>query len=138
MVTMPVPRLISQDFWYCANTPPDNAVIALATQRPTVIVKDGLMLEAFTMSALSPVARMERPNLVFKNAYNFSMYKKCDEGFITKQLSYVLYQLVATTNGIFCHGKYGIAVKQVHLGSKSHDCNINGIESRIYNDSCQN
>ena len=26
------------------------------------------MLEAFTMSALSPVARMERPNLVFKNA----------------------------------------------------------------------
>lgn len=47
---------------------PDNAVIALATQRPTVIVKDGLMLEAFTMSALSPVARMERPNLVFKNA----------------------------------------------------------------------
>lgn len=33
-------------------------------------------------------------NLVFKNAYNFSMYKKCDEGFITKQLSYVLYQLV--------------------------------------------
>ena len=68
MVTIPVPRLISQDFWYCANTPPDNAVIALATQRPTVIVKDGLMLEAFTMSALSPVARMERPNLVFKNA----------------------------------------------------------------------
>lgn len=33
-------------------------------------------------------------NFVFKNAYNFSAYKKCSEVSITKQLSYILYQLV--------------------------------------------
>ncbi len=33
-------------------------------QRPTVMVKAGLMLDARTMAALSPVARMDRPSLV--------------------------------------------------------------------------
>ena len=32
--------------------------------RPTVMVKAGLMLEARTMAALSPVARMDRPSRV--------------------------------------------------------------------------
>ena len=61
---MPVPRLMSHDFWYCAKIPPDNAVMAPETQSPTVMVCFGLMLEAFTIAALSPVARIESPSLV--------------------------------------------------------------------------
>ena len=64
MVTIPVPTLISQLFWYCANRPPDSAHSAPEMHRPTVMVKAGLMLEARTMAALSPVARMDRPSLV--------------------------------------------------------------------------
>ena len=64
MVTMPVPTLISQLFWYCASSPPDSAHNAPDTHRPTVMVKAGLMLEARTMAALSPVARMESPSRV--------------------------------------------------------------------------
>ena len=41
--------------------------MALARQRPTVMVKLGLMEEARTMSLLSPVARMERPSRVPRN-----------------------------------------------------------------------
>lgn len=37
-------------------------------------------------------------NLVFKNAYIFSAYQECEESFITKQLSYILYQLVTGRN----------------------------------------
>lgn len=33
-------------------------------------------------------------NFIFQNAYAFSSYQKCEESFITKQLSYILYQLV--------------------------------------------
>ena len=67
IVTMPVPRLISQDFWYCASSPPESPVSALATHRPIVIIIPVLMLDARTISGLSPVARMESPSLVFKN-----------------------------------------------------------------------
>ena len=38
--------------------------MALATHRPTVMVKVGLMEDARTISALSPVARMDRPSRV--------------------------------------------------------------------------
>ncbi len=62
MVTMPVPTLISQLFWYCASSPPDSAHNAPDTHRPTVMVKAGVRLEARTMAALSPVARMESPS----------------------------------------------------------------------------
>ena len=64
MVTMPVPTLISQLFWYWASRPPDSAVSAPEMHRPTVMVKAGLMLDARTMAALSPVARMDRPSRV--------------------------------------------------------------------------
>ena len=68
MTTMPVPRLMSADFWYWASTAPDRAVMALAMHRPTVTVKAVLMELARTMSGLSPVARMERPSRVPRNA----------------------------------------------------------------------
>ena len=64
MVTMPVPTLMSQLFWYWASRPPDSAHSAPDTHRPTVMVKAGLMLEARTMAVLSPVARMDRPSRV--------------------------------------------------------------------------
>ena len=64
MVTMPVPTLMSLLFWYWASRPPERAVSAPEMHRPTVMVKAGLMLEARTMAALSPVARMERPSRV--------------------------------------------------------------------------
>ena len=41
--------------------------MALATQRPTVIVKAGLMEDARTIAGLSPVARIERPRVVLRN-----------------------------------------------------------------------
>ena len=66
MVTMPVPILMSQDFWYSPSRQPDRAVMALATHRPTMMVRAGLMEEAFTMSSLSPVARMDRPSRVWR------------------------------------------------------------------------
>ena len=40
--------------------------MAFATQSPIVIISLVLMLEALTISGLSPVARMESPSLVFK------------------------------------------------------------------------
>ena len=64
MVTMPVPTLMSQLFWYWASRPPERAVRAPEMHRPTVMVNAGLMLDARTMAALSPVARMERPSRV--------------------------------------------------------------------------
>lgn len=33
-------------------------------------------------------------SLIFQNAYVFSSYQKCEESFLTKQLSYILYQMV--------------------------------------------
>ena len=68
MTTTPVPRLRLLDIWYWASTPPARAVRPLARHRPTVMVKEGSMEEAETMSRLSPVARMERPSWVFKNS----------------------------------------------------------------------
>ena len=41
--------------------------MAFATQRPIVIISPVLILDALTISGLSPVARMESPSLVFKN-----------------------------------------------------------------------
>ena len=38
--------------------------MALATHRPTIMVRFGLMEDAFTISSLSPVARMDRPRRV--------------------------------------------------------------------------
>ena len=64
MVTIPVPTLMSQLFWYWASRPPDRAVSAPEMHRPTVMVKAGLMLDARTIAALSPVARMDRPRRV--------------------------------------------------------------------------
>ena len=64
MVTMPVPTLISLLFWYWASRPPESAVSAPEMHRPTVMVKAGLMLEALTIAALSPVARMDKPSRV--------------------------------------------------------------------------
>ncbi len=52
MVTMPVPTLISQLFWYCASRPPESAVRALEMHRPTVMVNAGLMVEARTISGV--------------------------------------------------------------------------------------
>ncbi len=46
---------------------PDRPVKALATQRPTMVVKTGLIDDERTMSGLFPVARMARPSFVFKN-----------------------------------------------------------------------
>ena len=62
--TMPVPLFTSAKVLYWATMAPDRPVMALATHRPTVMVKLGLMEEARTMSALSPVARMDRPSRV--------------------------------------------------------------------------
>ena len=53
--------------WYCASSPPESPVSALATHRPIVIIIPVLILDARTISGLSPVARMESPSLVFKN-----------------------------------------------------------------------
>src|SRR5699024_4431671 len=55
---------MSQLFWYWLWRAPARPVRALARQRPAVMVNPGLMLEARTMSALSPVARMDRPSRV--------------------------------------------------------------------------
>ena len=68
MMTMPVPRLMSAVFWYCASTAPLRAVMALDRHSPTVTVKAVLIEDARTMSGLSPVARMESPSRVFKNS----------------------------------------------------------------------
>ena len=35
MTTIPVPRLISAERWYCASTAPDSARAQWARQRPT-------------------------------------------------------------------------------------------------------
>lgn len=37
-------------------------------------------------------------DLVFRNAYNFAFYQKCSEESITKQLAYILYQMVTGRN----------------------------------------
>ena len=42
MVTIPVPMLMSQDFWYSPRRQPDRAVMALATHRPTIMVREGV------------------------------------------------------------------------------------------------
>ncbi len=68
--TIPVPPLTSAKVLDWATMAPDSPVMALATHRPTVIVKVGLMEEARTISALSPVARMDRPSRVPKNRYS--------------------------------------------------------------------
>ncbi len=65
---MPVPRFISHDFWYCTSMPPESAVSEPDIHKPTVIVNFGFMLDAFTIAALSPVARIESPSLVPRNA----------------------------------------------------------------------
>ena len=64
MVTMPVPMSMLTDFWDWARRQPESAVKELDTQRPTVVVKAGLMDEERTMSGLLPVARMARPSRV--------------------------------------------------------------------------
>ena len=68
MMTMPVPRLMSAVFWYCASTAPLRAVMALDRHSPTVTVKAVLIEDARTMSGLSPVARMDSPSRVFRNS----------------------------------------------------------------------
>ena len=55
------------DFCDWASRQPDRPVKALATQRPTMVVKTGLIDEERTISGLLPVARMARPSFVFKN-----------------------------------------------------------------------
>ena len=67
IVTIPVPRLMSQVLLYCAMRHPARPVMALATQRPTVIVNAGLIEDARTIAGLSPVARIERPRVVLRN-----------------------------------------------------------------------
>ena len=67
-VTMPVPRLMSQLLFTSPVRQPASPVRELATHSPTVMVKAGLMEEARTMSALSPVARMDRPSRVRKKS----------------------------------------------------------------------
>lgn len=66
IVTMPVPRLMSQNLLYSPIRQPASAVRAFARHRPIVMVTLGLMEEALTMSRLSPVARMESPSDVPK------------------------------------------------------------------------
>ena len=66
MVTMPLPMVTFTDFWLWARRHPDRAVKEEDMQRPTMVVKAGLMDEDFTMSGLSPVALMERPSLVLR------------------------------------------------------------------------
>ena len=72
IVTMPVPRLMSQNLLYSPIKQPDSAVRALARHRPIVMVAFGLMEEALTMSRLSPVARMDRPRDVPKKRMSTS------------------------------------------------------------------
>ena len=72
IVTMPVPRLMSQNLLYSPIRQPDSAVRALARHRPIVMVAFGLMEEALTMSRLSPVARMDRPRDVPKKRMSAS------------------------------------------------------------------
>ena len=67
MVTMPVPISMFTDFWLWASRQPDSPVKALEMQRPTMVVKAGLMEEERTMSGLLPVARMARPSRVRRN-----------------------------------------------------------------------
>ena len=64
---MPVPMSMLTDFWLWASRQPDRPVKALATHRPTMVVKVGLIEEERTMSGLSPVARMARPRRVRRN-----------------------------------------------------------------------
>lgn len=66
--TIPVPSVMSLNFWCWASRPPLSATSALAMHRPTVVVKAGLMEDAATMSRLSPVARMDRPSWVPRKA----------------------------------------------------------------------
>ena len=54
MVTMPEPMSILTDFCDWASRQPDSPVKALATQRPTMVVKTGLIDEERTMSGLLP------------------------------------------------------------------------------------
>ena len=68
-VTMPLPRLMSKLLPCCAMRQPERAVKLFEMHRPTVVVKTGLMEEERTMSALLPVARMERPSFVLRNAH---------------------------------------------------------------------
>ena len=79
MVTMPLPRLISADFWDWAIRQPDSPVKALATHRPTVVVNTGLMEEERTMSGLLPVARMARRRRVFRKAVRKATVKRRSE-----------------------------------------------------------
>ncbi len=64
MTTIPVPRLMSENFWYCTSSPPERATSPLAAQSPTVVVRAGSMEEDATISRLSPVARMDSPSRV--------------------------------------------------------------------------
>ena len=65
--TVPVPEVVSPTFWYCANSAPASATIALAMHSPKVVVKAGSIEEELTMSRLSPVARIDSPSCVRKN-----------------------------------------------------------------------
>ena len=56
IVTIPEPMSMLTDFWYWASRQPDKPVNALATQRPTMVVKTVLIEEDFTMIGLFPVA----------------------------------------------------------------------------------
>jgi len=67
MVTIPVPRLMSQVLLYWPMRQPARPVREFEKQSPTVMVNIGLMEEALTMAGLSPVARMERPRVVPRN-----------------------------------------------------------------------
>ena len=67
---MPVPMLMSADFWAWPTTAPDRPVRALAAHSPTVTVNAGFTDEERTMSRLSPVARMDSPSRVPKNRYS--------------------------------------------------------------------
>ena len=67
MVTMPEPMSMFTDFCDWASRQPERAVRLPERQRPTMVVKAGLMDEERTMSGLSPVARMARPRRVRRN-----------------------------------------------------------------------
>ena len=68
-VTIPEPMSILTDFCDWASRQPDNAVNALDTHKPTIVVITGLTEEDRTISGLFPVALMARPIFVFKNRY---------------------------------------------------------------------
>ena len=64
ITTIPVPILASEKDCFCATKAPDKATKPLATAKPMIFILSTLIEEERTISSLSPVARIDKPNFV--------------------------------------------------------------------------